>query len=29
MPEKMLTSNTNGGAITVHVKDGKIFRVRP
>ncbi len=29
MSEQILTSCTNGGPIFVHVKDGKIIRVRP
>ena len=29
MPEEILTQNTVGGVMHVHVKDGKITRIRP
>jgi hypothetical protein len=29
MPEKILTQNSVGGVISVHVKDGKIVKIRP
>ena len=29
MPEKVFVNLTNGGAVSVHVKDGRIVRVRP
>ncbi|GAH73141.1 unnamed protein product, partial [marine sediment metagenome] len=29
MPEKVFVNLTNGGPVRVHVKDGKIVRIRP